>query len=304
MVVSRTRTVILLLLLLLQALILTIIHCNNNNNNNNNNRVVVAFNLYQSSSSCSCSRPCHAHHHPHLHRNMLKTATAPSSLSPTSCSTTTTTTTTTTSYPTGTRTGTQLYALLRPDWLRKASRVKRIQQRNNRANLESLSSSSSVGNKKSGGRKGRLYQCCNPSVIEFNRSGSDNGISNNSRIRKTTDKQAHFPSSAPSWKEQRLNVYLNIPETEDEANDQTNILCRLGHGDIVRSVSSSTISTTTSSVVSNRDRTTSNTCKRKESIQQVHWIEHDMGGWSPTTVDGMTRLVPIDGDDSDDVDNG
>lgn len=146
---------------------------------------------------------------------------------------------------------TMLMALLRPDWLRKASRVKQIRQQRNRAALESLStygSNEGVGN---------LYQCCNPSTI--NVDGLVEGRPSSGRSLK--------------WNEQHLNVYLIIPETEYEAQDKTNIMGRLKHGEIVRST----------------------------SPQEGIWIEHDKGGWSPSVVDGMTRLVPIEnsGDDID-----
>jgi len=254
LVVSLTRIVI---LLLLQALI---IQCYT--------KIKAATGFLHQSSSSSSGRPYH-HHYPYHHRNMpIQTRTSSSSPSSSTAPT-----------------STQLHALLRPDWLRKASRVKRIQQRNNRANLESLSSSSSsVGNKSV---EGKLFQCCNPSIIEFDDSSSSS----------SQTEQVQFPS--PSWKEQRLNVYLNIPETEYEANDQTNILCRLGHGDIVRSVSSMISSSSSASSSYSVNGSTSSS----KSLE-VNWIEHDMGGWSPTIVDGMTRLVPIDDDDDDDSFSG
>lgn len=73
------------------------------------------------------------------------------------------------------------------------------------------------------------------------------------------------PSTPLQWKEIYLNVYLTIPEDEYEALDPTNIIHQLRNGDIVKSTAP------------------------KEGI----WIEHDQGGWSAESLDGMTRLELI-----------
>ena len=73
------------------------------------------------------------------------------------------------------------------------------------------------------------------------------------------------PSTPLQWKEIYLNVYLTIPEDEYEALDPTNIIHQLQNGDIVKSTAP------------------------KEGI----WIEHDQGGWSAESLNGMTRLELI-----------
>jgi hypothetical protein len=100
-----------------------------------------------------------------------------------------------------------------------------------------------------------------------------------------------------SWREHQLNVYLNIPETESEACDETNIMGRLRHGEIVRSMS------TSEQRPSQQHQPQRKYVEGRATATTTIWIEHDKGGWSPTVVDGMTRLVPIneDNDDNDDT---
>eukprot|EP00592_Proboscia_alata_P027155 CAMPEP_0194434068 /NCGR_PEP_ID=MMETSP0176-20130528/80887_1 /TAXON_ID=216777 /ORGANISM="Proboscia alata, Strain PI-D3" /LENGTH=192 /DNA_ID=CAMNT_0039252017 /DNA_START=32 /DNA_END=610 /DNA_ORIENTATION=+ len=62
-----------------------------------------------------------------------------------------------------------------------------------------------------------------------------------------------------------LNVYLMIPENEVEAKDESNIINRLVDGETVESIGPS----------------------------RGIWIEHDGGGWSPSIVDGHTRLTRL-----------
>lgn len=145
-----------------------------------------------------------------------------------------------------TRTTTKLNALLRPDWLRRASRIKRIQEEKNKVVYESFKAcQKALG-------VGKLYRCCNPSSLSSSLSSSSSS------------------SLSLEWKEQLLNVYLNIPENEYEARDKTNIIHRLKDGEIVKSTAP------------------------KRGV----WIEHDQGGWSASSIDGMTRLEPIDRTDA------
>jgi len=94
--------------------------------------------------------------------------------------------------------------LFRPDWLRRASRVKKIREDNKdiknslRARLEEL------------GTIGRQYRCINPET------GND---------------------SDGDQKKGMLKVYLCIPEDDFEARDKSNIVNRLEDGEIVTSIS-------------------------------------------------------------------
>lgn len=126
---------------------------------------------------------------------------------------------------------TRSFALCRPAWLRRASRIKQKSEAN-RIVYESLKERQ----KELG--VGKLYRCCNPSNTMRQEKEDDNGL---------------------------LNVYLNIPESKYEAEDPTNIINKLQHGEIVVALSP------------------------KEGI----WIEHDGGGWSAMTIDGFDRLEPL-----------
>jgi len=115
-----------------------------------------------------------------------------------------------------------------------------------------------------------------------------------------------------------LKVYIFVPEDDRDANDESNVLERLNHGEIITSInqeitsSSSSSSTTTStnnksSSLSSSSKTKTTTSSSASTIDpnfvvEVTWIEHDRGGWSPCIVDGITRLIPID-DDNDNINN-
>ena len=137
---------------------------------------------------------------------------------------------------------TRLNALLRPDWLRRASRIKRIKEEKTKQVYQSLKQQQ----KQLG--IGKLYRCRNPH--------------NYSSFEEFEKKQ----QIVGNRKEQLLNVYLNIPENEYEASDETNIIHRLKDGEIVRST----------------------------APKQGNCIEHDQGGWSAEILEGMTRLEPLE----------
>ncbi len=92
-----------------------------------------------------------------------------------------------------------------------------------------------------------------------------------------------------------LAVYPYVPDDEMEADDQSNVLDWLDHGEIVTAIRSKTVAdarapppplaVVAATLIYNID----------PKIQRdVLWIEHDRGGWSPTIVDGKTRLIPLD----------
>ena len=72
-----------------------------------------------------------------------------------------------------------------------------------------------------------------------------------------------------------------IPDNDLEANDKTNIFDRLNHGDIITSVCQRKVPNTFNSRDNDKD------------TDLIIWIEHDQGGWSPSTVNGVQRLIPI-----------
>ncbi len=117
------------------------------------------------------------------------------------------------------RLSTELNALLRPDWLRRASRIKKIQQDKNKKVYESLSKrQESLG-------VGKTYRCRNPSILDTNNNVDDD----------TAPGSDGKSKRSWGWKEVYLNVYLVIPTNEYEAKDPTNIIHQLKDGSIVKS---------------------------------------------------------------------
>lgn len=91
-----------------------------------------------------------------------------------------------------------------------------------------------------------------------------------------------------------LAVYPFVPEDEVEANDESNILDWLEHGEIVEAIRTKKVSddsVTPPSMAVMAATLIYNVPNKIET--DVLWIEHDKGGWSPTIVDGVTRLIPI-----------
>mmetsp|Transcript_23022 Transcript_23022/g.33980 ORF Transcript_23022/g.33980 Transcript_23022/m.33980 type:complete len:171 (-) Transcript_23022:82-594(-) len=128
-------------------------------------------------------------------------------------------------------TTTRTFALCRPAWLRRFSRIKQKSEENRKVYDSFKKRQKQLG-------VGKRYRCCNPKSL------------------------------LQEQEQELLNVYLNIPENEYEAKDPTNIFHRLKHGEVVQAV----------------------------SPQDGIWIEHDGGGWSAKTIDGMARLEPMDND--------
>lgn len=130
-------------------------------------------------------------------------------------------------------------AFFRPDWLRRAARMKKIKDDKSKMVFDSLKARQKELD------MGKLYKCCNNPVA----AGSG------------FDERGVF-----KYEEDLLNVYLNIPETEYEELDVSNIIHQLRNGDVVKSTAPS----------------------------RGIWIEHDQGGWSALVVDGKVRLELLD----------
>ena len=102
-----------------------------------------------------------------------------------------------------------------------------------------------------------------------------------------------------------LAIYAYVPENAVEANDESNVVDRLDPGEIIvaKRIKKfpdanappprlAVVAATAIYNVQNSIRT------------DILWIEHDRGGWSPSFVDGVRRLVPIVEENSnDDGDN-
>jgi len=92
-----------------------------------------------------------------------------------------------------------------------------------------------------------------------------------------------------------LAIYPFVPESEVEANDESNVLDWLDHGEIVTAVRQKKV--VDANLPPPRMAVVAATAiyNVQNTIQtRILWIEHDKGGWSPSIVNGVTRLVPVD----------
>jgi hypothetical protein len=97
-----------------------------------------------------------------------------------------------------------------------------------------------------------------------------------------------------------LAIYPFVPENDMEANDESNVLDWLDHGEIVTAVRKKKVAD--ANVDPPRMAVVAATAiynVQHKIRTDILWIEHDKGGWSPSIVDGVTRLVPIDGNNRD-----
>lgn len=95
--------------------------------------------------------------------------------------------------------------------------------------------------------------------------------------------------------EDGLAIYPFVPESEVEINDTSNILDSLQQGEIItamrkKRVVDFSVNPPPMAVVA---------AKAIYNVQtkiqtDILWIEHDKGGWSPSVVNGVTRLIPVD----------
>ena len=93
-----------------------------------------------------------------------------------------------------------------------------------------------------------------------------------------------------------LAIYPFVPEDQVEADDESNVLDRLGHGEIVTAIRSKKVADESVPPPPMVVKAATLIYNVQPKIHRyVLWIEHDRGGWSPTIVDGATRLIPIDG---------
>ncbi len=96
-----------------------------------------------------------------------------------------------------------------------------------------------------------------------------------------------------------LAIYPFVPEDEVEANDESNVLDWLDQGEIVTAIRSKKVADESVPPPPIAVKAATLIYNVQPKIHRdVLWIEHDRGGWSPTIVDGTTRLIPIDGADN------
>jgi len=179
---------------------------------------------------------------------------------------------------------TSLNLFLRPDWMRRAGRIE--EKRKERKQIyNSL--------RKRQNELGILLKPERYRVVSSNNNNNNN--SNNVDVDVDVDNVNNF----------LLKVYLFLPENDWDANDESNVFDRLDHGEIITSINKEKITASASASASDSNINPDNDTDDYSSVgEEVIWIEHDRGGWSPTTVDGIIRLIPILDDDDDKNDSG
>merc|ERR1711865_723856 len=207
-----------------------------------------------------------------------------------------------------------LAMLLRPDWMRRATRMgelrkervtvtiyKSLRQRQKELGLvttteeEAIKSTDDPTSSNSRKKKNKTtrnkkampqrYRVVSSAMI--NTRNQNNNNNNNT--------SSHACEDATSGRYDALNVYLFLPENNLDLNDKSNIIYRLDHGEIITSTTKKTVPV---AVEDDKQQAQQQQQKQQQQQQQqstaVLWIEHDRGGWSPSIVNGVTRLVPIE----------
>jgi len=131
------------------------------------------------------------------------------------------------------------------------------------------------------------YRVVSSAMINTRNQNNNNNNNNTS---------SHVCEDATSGRYDALNVYLFLPENNLDLNDKSNIIYRLDHGEIITSTTKKTVPV---AVEDDKQQAQQQQQKQQQQQQQqqstaVLWIEHDRGGWSPSIVNGVTRLVPIE----------
>jgi len=206
--------------------------------------------------------------------------------------------------------------LLRPDWMRRAARIaelrkervtvtiyKSLRQRQKELGLvttteeEAIKSTDDPTSSNSRKKKNKTtrnkkampqrYRVVSSAMINTRNQNNNNNNNNNT--------SSHACEDATSGRYDALNVYLFLPENNLDLNDKSNIIYRLDHGEIITSTTKKTVPV---AVEDDKQQAQQQQQKQQQQQQQqstaVLWIEHDRGGWSPSIVNGVTRLVPIE----------
>mmetsp|Transcript_34268 Transcript_34268/g.37034 ORF Transcript_34268/g.37034 Transcript_34268/m.37034 type:complete len:423 (-) Transcript_34268:63-1331(-) len=186
----------------------------------------------------------------------------------------------------------------RPDWMRRFGRIEEKRKERVMIYTALRKRQKELGIVQVGDHKNRVaekmmqntqpqrYRVVSPSDILHNSKSINNSTTYNDHNHDDDD---------------LLKVYIFVPENDWDANDESNVLERLNHGDIITSINkeitSSKTTTTNSKSSASKTKTTSTPSTIDPNfVVDVTWIEHDRGGWSPSIVNGITRLIPIDDD--------
>eukprot|EP00531_Pseudo-nitzschia_arenysensis_P008089 CAMPEP_0116115594 /NCGR_PEP_ID=MMETSP0329-20121206/587_1 /TAXON_ID=697910 /ORGANISM="Pseudo-nitzschia arenysensis, Strain B593" /LENGTH=235 /DNA_ID=CAMNT_0003609031 /DNA_START=121 /DNA_END=828 /DNA_ORIENTATION=- len=166
--------------------------------------------------------------------------------------------------------------LLRPDWMRRAGRIEQ-KRKERREIFDAL-------------RK-RQDELGMPQTLFRKRKDPK---PKKYLVVSATDKSDNYNGTVSSNGD-GLAIYPYIPDDEVEANDESNILDWLDHGEIVTAIRSKTVADESVPPPPMAVMAATAIYNIDPKIQRdVLWIEHDRGGWSPTIVDGTTRLIPLD----------
>ena len=201
--------------------------------------------------------------------------------------------------------------LFRPDWIRRAGRIEG-KRKERRAMFESFRKRQEElgiiiqqpiiqSTKKNKDNKPQRYR-----VVSSNKKSSSNESKNGNIDISDSDSDKSTPvvdentntknddNGNDNDDDDLLKVYLFVPENDFDANDETNVFDRLRNGEIVTSVrrKKRVVKINDDDAKSNNNNKNQSSNNNNENV--VIWIEHDRGGWSPSIVAGVTRLIPIE----------
>lgn len=186
--------------------------------------------------------------------------------------------------PVGASSKSSALGLFRPDWMRRAGRIE-DKRKERRDMYEALyERQGELGMPRTlNTRDTRLSKDQPPQRYKVVASNCIRNLNNTSQINNNFND------------EDGLAIYPFVPEGEVETNDASNILDNLEQGEIITAMRKKTV--VDSSVNPPRMAVVAATAiynVQHTMHTDILWIEHDKGGWSPSVVNGVTRLVPVD----------
>lgn len=175
--------------------------------------------------------------------------------------------------------------LFRPDWMRRAGRIEE-KRKERRDMYESLRK-----------RQDKLDM---PRTLLPTGKPNNEEDATPQRYRVVSSNNSNITSCDDDDDDGGLAIYGFVPENDMEANDESNVLDWLNHGEIVTAVRRKKVTDTNVDPPRMAVMAVAAIYNVQHKIRtDILWIEHDKGGWSPSIVDGVTRLVPIDGNRPD-----
>eukprot|EP00535_Pseudo-nitzschia_heimii_P008707 CAMPEP_0197180950 /NCGR_PEP_ID=MMETSP1423-20130617/5380_1 /TAXON_ID=476441 /ORGANISM="Pseudo-nitzschia heimii, Strain UNC1101" /LENGTH=260 /DNA_ID=CAMNT_0042631099 /DNA_START=185 /DNA_END=964 /DNA_ORIENTATION=- len=182
-----------------------------------------------------------------------------------------------------TTTSSSALGLFRPDWMRRAGRIEE-KRKEGRVIFDSL-------------RK-RQDELGIPRTLYKTKSrNADNKKPQMYRVVSSNKNKNYNGTSMENDDDDCLAIYPFVPEGDVEANDESNILDRLRDGEIVTAVRQQRVIDENAAPLPMAVVAATAIYNVQHKIRtDILWIEHDRGGWSPSIVDGVTRLVPVNED--------